>query len=85
MANLNLSVISKRLDRLSGPAIDPEPIVVEFVSPGVVPPPITQATCREVHYRREADESEAAFLDRIAHENPPTRHGATVILLQPCT
>lgn len=83
MANLNLSAIAKRIDRLTGPTSHPPVIVVQFVRPGVEPqPPITTATCRDVRYSREPDESEQAFFDRIEAQHPPTRQGLTVILVR---
>ena len=83
MANLNLSAITRRVDRLTGPTSCPPAIVVQFVRPGAEPqPPITNATCRDVRYTREPGESEQAFLDRIEAQHPPTRQGFTVILVR---
>ena len=82
MANLNLSAITKRIDRLTGPTSHPPVIVVQFVHPGAEPQPITTATCRDVRYTREPHESEQAFLDRIEAKHPPTRQGFTVILVR---
>ena len=83
MANLNLTAIAKRVDRLTGPTSFPPAIVVQFVRPGVAPqPPITTATCRDNRYNREPGESEQAFLDRIEAQHPPSRQGFTVILVR---
>lgn len=81
MANLNLTAMTRRVDRLTGPTIEYPAIVVQFVRPGAEPqPPITTATCRNSRYTREPDESERAFLDRIEAQHPPSREGFTVIL-----
>lgn len=82
MANLNLSAITRRVDRLTGPTSYPPAIVVQFVSPGLELPPITTATCRDSRYTREPGESEQAFLDRIEAQHPPTRQGFTVIMVR---
>ena len=82
MANLNLTAITRRVDRLTGPTSHTPAIVVQFVRPGLEQPPITTATCRDVRYTREPDESEQAFLDRIEVQNPPTREGFTVIMVR---
>ena len=83
MANLNLSAITRRVDRLTRPTSCPPAIVVQFVRPGIYPqPPITSATCRNVRYTRQPEESEQAFLDRIEALHPPTRDGFTVILVR---
>lgn len=83
MANLNLSTIARRVDRLTGSTNYPPAIVVQFVRPGAKPqPPITSATCRENRYIREPDESEQAFLDRIEAQHPPARQGFTVIVVR---
>ena len=82
MASLNLTAISRRVDRLTGPTSYPPTIVVQFVRPGAEPlQPITTATCRDVRYTREPDEPEQAFLDWIEAKNPPTRQGFTVIMV----
>ena len=80
MANLNLTAIMRRVDRLTRSTSYPPAIVVQFVRPGLELPPITTATCRDVRYTREPGESEQAFLDRIEAQHPPTREGFTVIL-----
>ena len=82
MANLNLTAISRRVDRLTGPASLPPTIVVQFVRPGAEQSPITTATCRDVRYTRKPDETEQAFLDRIEAQHPPTREGFTVIMVR---
>ena len=82
MANLNLSAITRRVDRLTGPTSYPPAIAVQFVRPGVEPHPITSATCRDISYTRESDETEQAFLDRIEAQHPPTRQGFTVIMVR---
>ena len=83
MVSLNLTAITRRVDRLTGPTSYPPAIVVQFVRPGTEPqPPITTATYRDVRYTREPDESEQAFLDRIEAQHPPTREGFTVIMVR---
>ena len=81
MANLNLTAIMRRVDRLTRPTSYPPAIVVQFVRPGVESPPITTATCRDIRYTREPSESERAFLERIEAEHPPSREGFTVIMV----
>jgi hypothetical protein len=82
MPSLNLSAISKRVDRLSGPEIDLESIVVQFIKPGALQPPITQATCEDRTYTRLHHESEQDFLARIKADHPPSRGETKLIFAQ---
>lgn len=82
MANLSLTALGRRVDRLTLPTVDRPVIVVRFVGHGGEPAqPITQVTCRDVAYWREVNESEQGFLARIELQNPPTRQSGTVILV----
>jgi hypothetical protein len=80
--SLNLSAISKRVDRLSGPEIDLEPIVVQFIKPGVLHPPVTQATCGDRAYTRQINESDRDFFARIKADHPLSRGEAKLIFAQ---
>jgi hypothetical protein len=82
VVSLNLSAISKRVDRLSGPEIDLEPIVVQFIKPGALHSPITQATCEDRAYRRLISESEQDFFARIKADHPPSRGETKLIFAQ---
>ena len=82
MANLSLTALERRVDRLTLPTIDRPVIVVRFIGYGVEPAsPITQVTCLDVVYSRDDKESEKAFLARIELQNPPTRQSGTVIMV----
>ena len=82
MASLNLSAITKRVDRLSGPEIDLEPIVVQFIRPAALQHPITRATCEDRTYMRLHHESEQDFLARIKADHPPSRGETNLIFAQ---
>lgn len=82
MASLNLSAITKRVDRLSGPEIDLEPIVVQFIRPGALQPPITRATCGDRTCTRQVNESDQDFFARIKADHPPSRGEAQLIFAQ---
>lgn len=82
MANLSLTALGRRVDRLTVPTIDRPVIVVRFVGHGGEPAqPITKVTCQDVVYSRDDKESEKDFLARIELQNPPTRQSGTVILV----
>lgn len=82
MANLSLTALGRRVDRLTIPTVDRPVIVVRFISHSDEScSPISHATCRDVVYSRDGKESEKDFLARIELQNPPTRQSGTVILV----
>ena len=77
---LNLSLLERRLDKLTGPPPVSKPVLI--VGFGVDDSrPISHAICRGDRYDPDAEESEPDLIARITNENPATHESGLVIFI----
>lgn len=77
---LNLSLLERRLDRLTGPSPLSKPVII--VGFGLDNShPISHAMCRGVRYVPTDREAELDLINRITTENPATMESGLVIFI----
>ena len=76
---LNLSLLERRLDKLTGPSPVTKPVLI--VGFGLDRSPITHATCRGTRYVPTDREAEPDLIARISTDHPATMESGLVIFI----